>query len=157
MKLLKNKMNSAKNWILYFVYLLIGILFVTGITQMPVSKRYSIDALPFLKWTSDFYITNYAHYTAALILVFIAFYYGTIFIIRHKGSFSFTTHGYIILYMSGIIFLTGMLNSLSAQISGVIPQSVLIGASFFHIITAMIYAPMLLFVLSKKKKLLVRN
>lgn len=53
----------------------IFILLFTGFGQMPIYKRYYVDQIPGLAWSSDFFITLYIHYLAAIALTFIAVFY----------------------------------------------------------------------------------
>ena len=50
-------------------------LIFTGIGQMPVYKRYMVDQMPGLAWSSDYSITVVLHYGAALVLVFAAIFH----------------------------------------------------------------------------------
>lgn len=50
-------------------------LIFTGIGQMPVYKRYMVDQLPGLAWSSDYSITVVLHYGAAIVLVFAAIFH----------------------------------------------------------------------------------
>lgn len=64
------------NWAVRLQHWLVAlstfILIFTGIGQMPVYKRYMVDQLPGLGWSSDYSITVALHYGAALVLVFAA-------------------------------------------------------------------------------------
>lgn len=66
-------------WQIRFVHwvtaLSIFVLFFTGFGQMPVYKRYFVDQLPGLGWSSDYLITLNIHYYAAMVLIFISVYY----------------------------------------------------------------------------------
>lgn len=44
-------------------------LIMTGLFQMPMPRRYMIDQLPGLSWSSDFSITVIIHYLAATVLL----------------------------------------------------------------------------------------
>lgn len=55
----------------------IFILLFTGIGQMPVYKRYYVDQIPGLAWSSNFISTLNLHYAAAIALIFISVYYVT--------------------------------------------------------------------------------
>lgn len=86
--------NLAIRFTHWFTVLSVMILFFTGFGQMPIYKRYNVDQLPGLGWSSDFYITLHAHYAAAIILIFISIYYVTYLmatrrwdIIPRKGDF----------------------------------------------------------------------
>ncbi len=48
------------------------LLIFTGFGQMPVYKRYMVDQVPGLAWSSDFSVTLIIHYLAAIALVFAA-------------------------------------------------------------------------------------
>ncbi|MEW6662210.1 MAG: formate dehydrogenase subunit gamma [Bacillota bacterium] len=51
------------------------VLLFSGFGQMPMYRRYMIDQLPGLAWSSDYSITLVMHYAAAFILIFAAFYH----------------------------------------------------------------------------------
>ncbi len=53
----------------------IFLLFFTGFGQMPVYKRYMVDQLPGLSWSSNYASTLHLHYYAAMVLIFISTYY----------------------------------------------------------------------------------
>ncbi len=53
----------------------IFILLFTGFGQMPIYKRYYVDQIAGLGWSSNFQTTLYIHYMAAILLIFISFYY----------------------------------------------------------------------------------
>lgn len=67
------------NLIIRFVHwstaLSIFVLFFSGFGQMPIYKRYNIDKIPGLEWSSDFLVTLNIHYIAAAVLIFVSFYY----------------------------------------------------------------------------------
>ena len=44
-------------------------LILTGMFQMPLAKRYFIDQLPGLSWSSDYSVTVLIHYVAATVLI----------------------------------------------------------------------------------------
>jgi len=48
------------------------ILIFTGLGQMPIYKRYLLDQIPGFAWSSNYEITVYVHYIAAIALVFAA-------------------------------------------------------------------------------------
>lgn len=53
----------------------IFLLIFTGIGQMPVYRRYMVDQLPGLAWSSDFSVTLTIHYLAAMALIFASLYH----------------------------------------------------------------------------------
>lgn len=71
------------------------ILFLTGIFELPVSKRYYVDSIPGLGWSADFIVSLYIHYVAALVFtaaaMFHVFYHGLggeRGLLPRKGDFS---------------------------------------------------------------------
>ncbi|MDD4801476.1 MAG: cytochrome b/b6 domain-containing protein [Syntrophomonas sp.] len=69
--------NILVRFIHWTVAISIFILLFTGFGQMPIYKRYFIDQLPGLGWSSNFLITLNIHYVAAIVLIFISAYYIT--------------------------------------------------------------------------------
>lgn len=59
-------------------------LMLSGFMQMPLAKRYYIDTIPGLDWTSDFLITLNIHYVAAMVLIFISMYYLTYLLVSRR-------------------------------------------------------------------------
>lgn len=58
------------------------VLLFTGFGQMPVYRRYMVDRLPGLAWSSDFAVTLKLHYLAAAVLIFAVAYHITYHLIR---------------------------------------------------------------------------
>ncbi len=86
--------NLAIRFTHWVTALSILVLFFSGFGQMPIYKRYFIDQIPGLGWSSDFIITLHMHYWAAAALIFISAYYLTYLvmtkewdIIPRKGDF----------------------------------------------------------------------
>lgn len=86
--------NLAIRFTHWVTALSIFVLFFSGFGQMPIYKRYFVDQLPGMAWTSDFLVTVNLHYYAAMILVFISVYYLTYLlmsketdILPRKGDF----------------------------------------------------------------------
>ncbi|WP_418792052.1 formate dehydrogenase subunit gamma [Phosphitispora sp. TUW77] len=48
------------------------ILIFTGFGQMPIYKRYLLDQVPGFAWSSNYEVTVFVHYSAAIVLVFAA-------------------------------------------------------------------------------------
>lgn len=51
------------------------VLIFTGMGQMPVYRRYMVDQVPGLGWSSDFSVTLVLHYLAGIVLLFAAVYH----------------------------------------------------------------------------------
>jgi len=75
MKILRH--NLTIRFIHWVTAISIFVLFFTGFGQMPVYRRYNVDKIPGLEWSSNFMITLHLHYVAAIILIFISVYYVT--------------------------------------------------------------------------------
>lgn len=79
-----NRHNIAIRFTHWVTALSIFVLFFTGFGQMPVYKRYFVDQIYGLTWSSNFLTTLNIHYIAAIILIFISIYYITYLIISGK-------------------------------------------------------------------------
>ena len=71
------------------------ILFLTGMFELPMSKRYYISSLPGLSWSADYMTSLYLHYIAAVVFtvaaMFHVFYHGLRGekgLLPQKGDFS---------------------------------------------------------------------
>jgi len=71
------------------------VLFLTGMFELPMSKRYYISSLPGLGWSSDYMTSLYLHYVAAIVFttvtIFHLFYHGLRGekgLLPQKGDFS---------------------------------------------------------------------
>ncbi|CFY04843.1 Di-haem cytochrome, transmembrane [Syntrophomonas zehnderi OL-4] len=82
MKIMRH--NLAIRFTHWVTALSILVLFFSGFGQMPIYKRYYVDQLPGLGWSSDFLITLHIHYWAAAMLIFVVFYYAAYLSITKK-------------------------------------------------------------------------
>lgn len=73
MKIIRH--NLAVRFSHWFSAMSIFVLLFTGFGQMPIYKRYFVDQIPHLGWSSNFQTTLSIHYMAAIVLIFISFYY----------------------------------------------------------------------------------
>lgn len=69
--------NLAVRFAHWGTALSIFVLLFSGFGQMPLYKRYLVDQIPGLGWSSNFHVTLSIHYVAALGLIFVAFFYIT--------------------------------------------------------------------------------
>ncbi len=67
--------NLAVRFSHWVTALSIFVLMFSGFGQMPIYKRYYIDQIPALGWSSNYAITLRLHYLAACALIFISVYY----------------------------------------------------------------------------------
>ncbi|WP_320007592.1 iron-sulfur cluster-binding protein [Maridesulfovibrio sp.] len=92
-----------------FMKLVIFMLALTGAAQMPIFKRYYIADIPGLGWLSDFYLTNKIHYIFGAVLIFMALYLLTIFVMAAKDRMELTLSGSARVALYGIVIATGVL------------------------------------------------
>ncbi len=83
----------------------VTLLFITlsGFGAMPIFKRYYIADIPGLGWLAKFYITHVIHYTAAVILIALLFYYLFECILNRRMLGKVTKLGW-----SGVFCLSGL-------------------------------------------------
>lgn len=60
------------------------VLLVSGLGQLPLARRYMIDALPLLGWSSDFGVTLTLHYAAATLLILAVTYHVVLHAVRRE-------------------------------------------------------------------------
>ena len=100
-------MNSRLfNRIAKFVIFMMAL---TGAAQMPIFKRYYIADLPGLGWLADFYLTNKLHYIFGAVILFMAFYLFTDFILTGKNKFELSTSGLVRAVLYGLVLGSGVL------------------------------------------------
>jgi hypothetical protein len=89
------------------VYIIVVIgLWLTGMAQMPIMKRYYIADLPGLGWLADFYATHLIHYIGASLLLFILVYAAIVYLAVDRKRFQLT-----LLAMVRIVILLGLVIS----------------------------------------------
>lgn len=76
---------------------------------MPIFKRYYIADIPGLGWLADFYLTNKIHYIFGAVLIFMALYLTTIFLMAGRHRFKLTFSGMQRVVFYGIVIVTGVL------------------------------------------------
>lgn len=59
-------------WISRLFILLVAVLGFTGITQMPLAKRYALTTIPGMAWSGDFHLVHKIHYVLGAALLFLA-------------------------------------------------------------------------------------
>ncbi|WP_051249658.1 hypothetical protein [Maridesulfovibrio zosterae] len=92
-----------------FFKIIIFIMALTGAGQMPIFKRYYIADIPGLGWLADFYLTNKIHYLFGAVLLFMAMYLVTDFILARKQSFKLTGSGLLRVSLYGAVMISGVL------------------------------------------------
>ena len=85
-------------------------LVLTGFGQMPIFKRYYIADIPGLGWLAEFFVTHYIHYLGAIVLLALAAYILTDYLMLKRNSRRMTASGWIrIAVLSGILVSGGLL------------------------------------------------
>ncbi len=93
--------------------LCVAVLAFTGLTQMPVAKRYYLADLPGLAWTDNFYVTSLVHYLAAVIFLGLAGYAAGRYLAAWRARHALTASGmlraglYAVLAVSGLAHVLG--------------------------------------------------
>ncbi|HKK32318.1 MAG TPA: FeS-binding protein [Desulfomicrobiaceae bacterium] len=90
-------------------------LFITGMAQMPIFKRYYIADIPGLEWTANYAVTHIAHYGLAIAILFFCFYLAGRFISEWRKRYSLTTPGRIKTVLLAGILITGLARVLKNQ------------------------------------------
>lgn len=85
------------------------IMAITGAAQMPIFKRYYVSDAPGLGWLADFYLTNKVHYLFGALLVFMAVYLATQFVMKIKGEYRLTPSGMLRAGLYCAVIATGIL------------------------------------------------
>ncbi|MFH2092302.1 MAG: hypothetical protein ABIJ31_08055 [Pseudomonadota bacterium] len=83
--------QSKRSTFLYSIT--IALLMVSGFGQMPIFKRYYIADLPGLSWLAKFYVTHVIHYSAAVMLIFLAVYFLLDRALNKRSSITLTVWG----------------------------------------------------------------
>ncbi len=102
---------SHKQYIRYIYLTAAFFLTISGFGQMPIFKRYYIADIPGLGWLAKFFITHYLHYLFGVMLLALAAYIITDFLLTLRKKYVITTSGYIRtsilagLIVSGIIIV----------------------------------------------------
>jgi uncharacterized membrane protein (UPF0182 family) len=84
-------------------------LVLTGFGQMPIFKRYYVADIPGLGWLAEFFVTHYIHYLGAVVLLALAAYIITDYLILQRNSRRLTASGYVRLAMLAGILVSGAL------------------------------------------------
>jgi len=90
-----------------YIFLLFGMA-LTGLSQMPISKRYYIADIPSLGWTADFYRTHYLHYIGAIVLFTLVSYCVASYLLVGRHAFRLTWAGYVRGILLAAIMVSGI-------------------------------------------------
>ena len=101
--------TGRKKNIRHLYILTIFMLTLTGFGQMPIFKRYYIADIPGLGWLAEFFVTHYIHYLGAVVLLAVAAYIITDYLILQRMSRRLTASGYVRLAVLSGILVSGAL------------------------------------------------
>lgn len=130
------------------VYLIVVfLLWLTGMAQLPVMKRYYIADLPGLGWLADFYATHLIHYIGAALLLCIVVYAAVVYLAVDRKRFQLTS-----LAMVRIVVLLGLVISGIFRVWKNLPDVVfspgfILALDLVHLGLAMVMVPVGLFAL----------
>jgi hypothetical protein len=96
----------------YLFVLLFACLAFTGVGQMPIFKRYYIADIPGLGWSGNFYLTHTIHYLGAFLLLALAAYMITHYILTLRKGYSLSLPGLIRSLFLAALILTGVVRVL---------------------------------------------
>ena len=86
------------------------LLILTGFGQMPIFKRYYVADIPGLGWLAEFFVTHYMHYLGAIVLLALAAYLLTDYLILKRNYRRLTASAYVrMAVLSGIVVSGGLL------------------------------------------------
>ncbi len=92
--------------------LTVALLAVTGTMQMPIASRYRITAVPGLAWLGDFWLTHKLHYLGAALLLTLASYLATRWVLQWRRDYALTTFGLVRTGLLAGLIATGALRML---------------------------------------------
>ncbi|MFO8031027.1 MAG: iron-sulfur cluster-binding protein [Desulfohalobiaceae bacterium] len=95
-----------------FFVILFAVLAFTGVGQMPIFKRYYITDIPGLGWSGDFYLTHTIHYLGAFLLLALAAYMITLYILALRSSYRLSLPGLVRSLFLVALVLTGIMRAL---------------------------------------------
>jgi len=100
---------SRNNYIKYLYLLTIFFITLSGFGQMPIFKRYYIADIPGFGWLAKFYITHYIHYVCAALLLGLAAYIITGYIVSGRKTLKLSSTGYLRGALIAGLIATGIL------------------------------------------------
>lgn len=107
--------SPAPRWYSPAWKLAVFVLALSGFAQMPIFKRYYIADLPGLGWLADFYFTHKMHYVAAAVLLGMAAWLLTGWLLRRTRRWKVTPGGWVRLVLMAGIVVTGAVRMLKNQ------------------------------------------
>ncbi len=113
-------------------------LTLSGMAQMPISKRYYIADIPGLGWLADFYITHYIHYVSGFLFILLAFYYIADYFINKVSRVRITRYGFFRLLVLTVLFVSGIIMMIKNFSLYIIDPSGIVVLNLTHLAFAML-------------------
>jgi hypothetical protein len=133
--------SSAEKRILGWVFAAAAVLAVfTGFGNMPLYRRYYISDLPGLAWAGDFIANLQVHYVAGAVVLALAVYTGTGFLLRGSGGGRITRLGAVRTGALALTLITGVMMALRNMPGVDYPFGLHLGMNFFHMGMALLFA-----------------
>ena len=140
------------------VYLIVAlVLWLTGMAQLPIMKRYYISDLPGLGWLAEFYTTHTVHYIGAALLLFIVVYAAIVYLAVDRKGYQLTS-----LAMVRIVVVVGLVISGIFRVWKNLPDVVfspgfILAIDLVHLGLAMVMVPVGLFALITRGRWLMER
>jgi len=133
-------------------YLLtVFMLALSGFAQMPIFKRYYIADIPGLEWLAQFYVTHLIHYIGAAVLLGLAAYFITRYMLR-RAMVNLTVSGYLRLILMAGIILTGILRVIKNFPGYYLSSGMIIFLDLCHVVLVMAFLLIALYCAISGKK-----
>lgn len=108
----------------------------TGFGNMPLWKRYYIADIPGFSWSGNFLVNVNIHYITGSILLFIALYFLTAYLMLKKKGLSLTPSGKIHGTLLGAALVTGLVMAIKNFPGVDFPLPVLVFFNLAHMASA---------------------
>jgi xanthine/uracil/vitamin C permease (AzgA family) len=120
-------------WMPWLYMITLVTMTLTGFGQMPIYKRYYLSDIPGLGWLADFYLTRYAHYIGASVLLALVFYAGFDFLLLQRKRLRLTTTGDLRAALLAGIVVSGAFIVIKNFPHVHCSESFIIGLDLFHV------------------------
>jgi len=135
----KPRAAAFSRWVNILYTLTLVFMALTGFGQMPIYNRYYMSDIPGLGWLADFYITRNIHYIGAVILLGLAFYVASSFILSKRKQIRLTANGRVRAVLLSAIVVSGALIVIKNFPYIHFSDGFIIGLNLFHLAGVMAF------------------
>jgi len=135
----KPRAAAFSRWVNILYTLTLVFMALTGFGQMPIYNRYYMSDIPGLDWLADFYITRNIHYIGAVILLGLAFYVASSFILSKRKQIRLTANGRVRAVLLSAIVVSGALIVIKNFPYIHFSDGFIIGLNLFHLAGVMAF------------------